>query len=217
MIKQIVFDSDNFVDQIKFVGRVFEDQDYLFSLKYNPELLSSREILKCSRLLVCQKLHGKTISLEEKTRMIMDNFVKNTWVNLLSQNENCIVMNRDVYFNDISINLSCLVDATIRIGKEPFVFLFRYLNGKEFKNAEKKGASKKDVVDMVSCLFLSQLHDGILIYQHKKPLVYHIKAHSDVFDAVKNKCKKINSFLINKEIPEKCVGYEGKKCKSKCV
>jgi hypothetical protein len=216
-MKQVVFNNDNFVDQVKFVGQPFNDKEYLFSIKYNPTLLNSREILKCSRLLVYQKLHGKTVSLKEKTRIIMDNFIKNIWINLLSQNENCIIMNRDVYFNDISINLSCLVDATIRIGKEPFVFLFRYLSKKEFENIENKGVAKKDVVDMTSCLLLSQLHNGMLIYQHKNPLIYHIKASKEVSDVVTNKCKKINGFLINKEMPDKCVGYESKKCKNKCV
>ena len=216
-MKQVVFNNDNFVDQVKFIGQPFNDKEYLFSSKYNPSLLNSREILKCSRLLVCQKLYGKTISVKEKTRIIMDSFIKNTWIDLLSQNENFIVINRDVYFNDISINLSCLVDAIIRIGKEPFVFLFRYLNGKEFENINNNGVAKKDVVDMTSCLLLSQLSDGILIYHHKTPLVYHIKESKEVSDVVVNKCKKVNGFLINKEMPEKCVGYKEKKCKSKCI
>src|ERR1035437_8953295 len=159
-MKQIVFNNDNFVDQVNFAGRIF-DKEYLFSTKYNPALLNSREILKCSRMLVWQKLYGKTISIKEKTRMIMDSYIKNTWINLLSENENFIVINRDVYFNDISINLSCFVDAIIRIGQEPFVFLFRYLNKKEFENIKDNGATKKDVVNMTSCLLLSQLSDGI--------------------------------------------------------
>ena len=214
--KQIVFNNDNFVDQVKFTGKPFDDKEYLFSVKYNPTLLNSREISKCSRLLVYQKIHGKTISLKEKTKIIMDSFIKNTWINLLSQNENFIVTDRDIYFNDISINLSCLVDAVIRIGKEPFVFLFRYLSRKEFKNVESNGVTKKDVLDMTSCLLLSQLDDGVLIYHHKTPLVYHIKASKEVSDAIISRCKKINGFLINKDIPEKCAGHEDKKCKSKC-
>jgi len=216
MIKNIVFDNDNFVDQVKFIGRIFNNKKQLFSTEYNPVLLNSREISKCSRLLVSQKLSPKNISIKEKTRMVMDNFIKNSWINLLTENENFILVNRDTYFNDMSINLSCLVDATIRIGKEPCVFLFRYLGKKEFENAQAKGARKKDVVDMTCCLFLSQLHDGILIYHHSSPLIYHIKRSDEVTEAVVKKCQKINNFLINKEVPKKCIGFENKKCKAEC-
>jgi len=216
MIKNIVFNNDNFVDQVKFIGRIFNNKKHLFSIEYNPILLNSREISKCSRLLVSQKLSPKNISLKEKTRMIMDNFIKNAWINLLTENENFILVNRDSYFNDMSINLSCLVDAIIRIGKEPCVFLFRYLNKKEFENVQEKGAMKKDVIDMTCCLFLSQLHDGILIYQHHIPLIYHIKSSDEIKDAIITKCKKINNYLINKEMPEKCVGFKNKKCNAEC-
>jgi len=216
MIKKIVFDNDNFVDQIRFIGQIFDDKEYLFSNKYNPILLNSREISKCSRLLVSQKLHNKNISLKEKTRMMVDNFIKNTWINLLTENENFILINRDTYFSDMSVNLSCLVDAIIRIGKEPCAFLFRYLSKKEFENVQKKGVMKKDVVDMTCCLFLSQLHDGILIYQHHIPLIYHIKSSDEIKDAIITKCKKINNYLINKEAPKKCVGFKNKKCNVEC-
>jgi hypothetical protein len=216
-MKQIVFNSDNFVDQINFIGRVFEDKEYLFSKKYNPFLLNSKEISKCSRLLVCQKLYGKTISIEEKKRIIMDNFIKNIWIDLLSENENYIIMNRDICFNDSSINLSCSIDAIIRVGMEPFVFLFRYLNKKEFENVNQNGAIRKDIIDMICCLFLSQLHDGILIYHHKTPLVYHVKSSKEVSDSIIDKCNKINMFLINKNVPEKCRGYENKKCNNRCI
>jgi len=217
MNKKIVFDSDNLVDQIKFVARVFDDKEYLFSGKSNPALLSSREISRCLRLLVQQKLCGKTISLKEKTRMAMDSFVKNIWINLLSESENFVVTDRDACFSDASINFSCLVDAIIRIGKEPFVFLFRYLGKKEFEDAEKNGIKRKDVIDMAGCLLLSQLHDGILIYQHNGSLAYHIKWSKEVSDAVASRCRKINNFLINKEIPKKCTGFEKKRCYEKCV
>lgn len=217
MINKIICNNDNFVDRVKFVGKPFEDKEYLFSRKYNPVLLSSREICQCARLLFCKKMHANRISLKDKTRIIMDNFIKNTWINLLSENENFILIDKDVYLNDISINLSCLIDAIIRIGSEPFVFLFRYLGRKEFERAKNKGVIKKDIIDMTSCLHLANLHNGILIYHHNNFLVYHIKISRDITNAIINRCKRISSFLLKNEIPKKCIGFDKKNCNKKCV
>lgn len=211
-----ISNSDNYVEQVSFAWKDLGNKDDIFTYE-NNNFLKASNISRCTRWLVKENLsETKKASLKEKIRKIMNCYVKGSWINLLSENDNFIIMNKDVFLYDHSINLSCFADGIIRINQDPCVFLFRYISSKEYSSIKKNGAFKKNVIDMNCCLLLSGFFDGMLIYQHKDPLIYHIKSSKEICDAIVDKCKEVHSFLIKRQLPKICANFKNKPCYKKC-
>jgi len=208
-----VFNNDNFVDQVRFAGRNLS----LFDVQDNKSLCAS-EISKCIRYLVVSRVkNNRAFVAREKINLVFNNYLKNIWVERLGRQDDFIIEGRDLKFYDCSINISCCVDAIVRINQYPFVFLFRYLGGDKFLTVKNKGVFKRDLIDMNCCLFLSQIYDGIIVYQHKDPLIYHVKREQKIYDAVISKCRKINRMVASKNIPALCDNFKDKMCYKYCV
>jgi len=212
----IVFKSDNLVNQVQFAGReVCQVESFLRKKIFSNSFIHSRELHQCSRLIIYRKLCNNNFAID-KHHLAMDEVVKNMWINALLDNDNFDVMERDIYINDSSINLSCLIDCKIRILQEPCAFLFRSIRDGDTGTEEKNRPLMKDVIDLMCCLMLSQLYDGILIYQNIKPEIFHIKRSQKIIDGIVEKCKKINKFLLEKNIPNLCKNSAKQPCLNEC-
>ena len=118
-----VFNNDNFVDQVCFAGRdlsLFDVRDY--------KSICASEISKCIRYLVVSRVkNNQAFIAREKINLVFNNYLKNAWLRQLEGKDDFVIEGRDLKFYDCSINISCCVDAVIRINQYPFVFLFKYL------------------------------------------------------------------------------------------
>lgn len=216
--KPVVVLDSNFIDQISHFSSGFPNRS---KLGHHPDCngqINVKYIHQCIRLIVKRKLSPEPPknSLFEKTRLVMDSYVKNKWINELEKSENPFIIAKDCGYLDHSIGVYCIVDAIVRINTEKFAFGFHYLGSKEFDSVVKNGPFKKDVIAMVATLFLSDLYGGMIVYEHKDSKTFLINRNERIYNAVLNKCKKINEFVIKKEIPARCISFKNKKCNLEC-
>ena len=214
MKKDFIFNSDSFVDQVQWVGKSIDMNSAVF--RKNNGMIYSNELYKCTRMLVSNKIKNIGMSTKEKVRFIMNDFIRNIWVEKFLQNENFTVQKIGYEICDVSTNFVCFIDAIVRIAEVPFVFLFRYVSKKELEKINQTGILKRDVIDITSCLRLSNTSDGVVVYQHRNSSSFHVKISDDVYNLIEAKCKKINGFIMRKQVPQLCVAYDKKRCFANC-
>lgn len=213
-----VISDDNYIDQISYIFSKFSTRGDLNKNQDTAQDINVKYIHQCIRLTLKRKLYPELCknSVSEKINFIMDNHVKNKWFYELEKLDNPSLIKKDVCYFDHSTGICCYIDAIVRINTDVFAFNFRHLNKKDFNNIIENGPFKKDVVSMVASLYLSDLHNGIMIYEHNGFKAFHINRSEEIYDAVIKKCKKIKSFIVNKEMPKKCEGHLSKKCNGLC-
>ena len=99
-------------------------------------------------------------------------------------------------------NLNGTVDAYVEFINEMYMVKVKPANINEIKD---KGAKRKDVVEVVTYLWMAELQDALLIYDDMAGRgyeIFHVEPYAPIINTVKNKCSNlIQSQLSGVEPP----------------
>ena len=131
-------------------------------------------------------------------------FARKKWLEYLGKCKSIKVVDKNIVAADCHYNISGNVDAVLNIGDCNYVAKIQPVNNSDFKQIEEKGAIKKHVVELIVYMWLTELRDGLLLYENQntyKYTVFHVKPYAPVIKSVIKKCSGLMESKIQGVIP----------------
>lgn len=178
-------------------------------------LIDASRITECPRRLVNGILEpGKDVVLRgELSRQAMNDLNCKTMVRRLRASCDVQVMKEDYLAMDNVLGLSAYIDAVIRLDGHLVIVIFRYASSWEMNKMSTSGPLKKDVITAVSCLFLSGVHDAVLVYSHgDSGMPFHVKRSDHIFNAVRSKARTLQDYVMAGRLPAQCRSHRCTYC-----
>lgn len=209
----------------KSLETIIRDEDKRKSVPLINGSFEPSRITECSRRILYRSIGT---SYESQTRYIdslSDRDTINRWIDILDGCLNLHVLGRDIVSADSKYNITINVNALISLDDCSCVTKIQPVCSNDFNNITKNGAEKKDVVELIICLWLMELKDGLILYSNNDNndhVVFHVGAYTPVINAVKSKCELMVRHKIDGTLPERPYkddsSWECKSCefKNKC-
>lgn len=174
-------------------------------------------LTQCDRRIVYRSL-GKKSEVDNNNGEIEEIskiFIKKKWCAILNSIYE-IEVNADVKVSDPVYNLIGTVDCSVKIDEVVYAVLIDGLQSADFKMLAEKGPTRKDVVTVMANMWMSDVKDGILIYENRDDLSYmlfRVKGSKTVGEGLMKKCQRLSRFTIAGEIPPKSYNEVSDECK----
>lgn len=174
------------------------------NLKISREVFNSAYLTECDRRILYRSRGEKT---EDKLPIGIDDgeSLKNKWSNFFEKSIKINMIRKAFLVADCNYNIAGDIDNVVKIGDVFFVVMIKDLPSKDFNRAENK-AFRKDVVETMINMWLSEIQNGILIYEDRNTgifSVYHIVPYVQIIEACKKKCLKMVAFKMKGGLPER--------------
>jgi len=214
-------------DRIKFVtedtlsNSFTELLDKEFKRKSTPE---SRSIFCPSSMTECdRRLMYRVYDLKsdipshcfkyESTQVS----IKDRWLHYFDVFRGIKILEENYRVADGYLNMNGIIDAVISFDDSPVAAKIYGLDNTNFEKIKEKGAFKKHVVDMILNLWMSDINDGILIYENKNNqdyVVLHVTPYQPIVESMKKKCLDLLQYKMQGLIPQRCYdNNDSKECK----
>ena len=162
-------------------------------------------LTECHRRII-YRANGCKHNLNSYLVTIDDNFTIKKWVEYFSKCKSIKMVGSNVVVADGHYNISGNVDTILNINDCNYVIKIQPVCEDNFEQINTKGAIKKHVVELIVYMWLTELKDGILLYENKntnKYVVFHIKPYDPIIKAVLKKCLALMENKIQGILPER--------------
>lgn len=184
---------------------------------YPSSVFDPSHITECPRRII----YRASGCISENTSSYLSSydflFSKKKWIEYLSQCKNIKVIDKNVVAADCHYNVSGNADVIINMGGVVYVVKIQPVNANDFVQIKKKGAYKKHVVELITYIWLTELYDGLLLYENKNNneyITFHVKQYEPIIKSIMKKCLGLMENKIMGVIPPRPY-----KCKdsSECI
>jgi hypothetical protein len=187
-------------------GSLIKQESERRSWNYPTSVFDPSHITECPRRMI-YRANGCTPETNV-SYLIANNEIhlKKKWTEYLSKCRSVRVIGKNVVTADCHYNISGNIDAILNIGERNYVTQIQLVQDEEFKQIRKKGAFKKHVVEMIVYIWLTELRDGLLLYENKDSneyTVFHVKIYEPVIKSVIKKCLGLMENKIQGTIPSR--------------
>lgn len=142
-------------------------------------------------------------------------YTKKKWLKIL---ENCLgvkVIDTFVVAADSNYNISGTVDAVIRCEDYVGALIIDELENDEYIKAENQGGLRRQIIEVMSAAWLTEVSHGILICENRNTHDYfmsHVIPHELVLNGIKNKFKDLmEKKILQTELPDRPYKNENNK------
>ncbi len=176
--------------------------------KESPKTTFSPDIItECPRKLIYGVMgNNKQNESTFYLKISSDIYTKKKWIEYFSKFKSIKLLESNLVAADCNYNMSGMIDAVISVDDVPFVVKIFPVSEERFLTIRSKGASKKDVIEVLIYMWLAELKHGLVIYENEnthKYEVFDVEPYKPIIIAVKNKCLMLSECKIKGEIPEK--------------
>lgn len=185
--------------------------------------ISPSEIVECPRRLFFKSVNQYNgVSNKEQRHNEM---VINKWIKNLKNCKKCRVLKENACLSDCNYKLVGNVDAIIELFDNLIVVRIKPVKNYDFKQIIKNGAKRKDVVEIMTYIWMAEVKDGILIYENisnNEFRTFRIFYYKPIINSIQKKCLTILEHQRNMSLPlrsyENKNSFECKKCEfiNKC-
>jgi len=175
------------------------------SILYSVTSFDPSRITECPRRII-YVVNGVVSPSHYKSYLeIMDRvFSKQKWMEIFSKSKGIKVVEKNVVSADCHYNISGNIDAILNMGGKLYVLKTQRIDAEQFSQIESKGAFKKHVIELMIYLWLTEVNDGMLLYDNVNQYrVFHIKYYSPVIQSITSKCLKLIDYKMKGEIPDR--------------
>lgn len=133
-------------------------------------------------------------------------FTKKKWIEFLSKFQSVHISGKNIVAADCHYNISGNVDAVLNIRDVNYVTKIQPVCNSNFSQIKKEGASKRHVVELIVYIWLTELNDGLLLYENQDSneyMIFHIKFYEPVIKSVTKKCLELIENKIQGVIPSR--------------
>ena len=186
------------------------------SIFYPTTNFDPSRITECPRRII-YRVNGISSSINYRSYLeIMDQiFSKQKWMEIFSKSKGIKIVEKNVVSADCHYNISGNIDAILNMGGKLYVIKIQRIDAEQFSQIESKGAFKKHVIEIIIYLWLTEVYDGILLYDNLNQYrVFHIKYYSPIIQSITSKCLSLMDYKMKGEIPDR--PYKNEKS-SECV
>ena len=131
---------------------------------------------------------------------------KKKWSNILDNCKELKVLEENVVAADYEFNITGNVDIVLRMDEEIYETQIKSIDSETFSRVQQKGALKKDVVETLVYIWLTEIENGLLIYDNKNDggfLLFHVTPYQPIIKSVKAKCEKLTMQKVEGGLPER--------------
>ena len=181
--------------------------------KYN-ELVTSCNITECDRRLLYRSMGTKPETHGDTMEILSREAAKTKWLDFFEKSIKVDLKDRKLVVADEDYDINGCADGVIKIGDLLAALLIKPVPEETFKELS-MGALRKDVIELMSYIWLLELQHGILIYENKNNddfCVYHVTKYQPMIDAIKAKGKKIMSLRLHGMMVERPYKKREKEC-----
>jgi hypothetical protein len=124
-----------------------------------------------------------------------DNYIENEFkfrVSRIIRQSGIKVLSDNLSLSDCNYNIVGNLDYVIQLECGSTATKFYSVDDETFQNVLKKGAIRKDVVEVMVYMWLVELNSGLMVYENKNNnqiTSFHIKPYKPIIKSVINKCK----------------------------
>jgi len=150
------------------------------------------------------KEHKLNLTNEES---LANRYTKIKWIDILGNLKDIRVLDSWVVACDIGYNLVTKVDCVIQmdsLDELQSVVSIKSASSDEFKKIQDKGPHRKDIVAIMTDMWLIEIAHGIIIYENRDNLEFMINSilpERAIINSVKSKAKELYHHKINGTIP----------------
>jgi hypothetical protein len=178
-----------------------KNQEYKrnFSSSFHPS-----NITECTRRLI----YKTQIQSDNKNEFLNDMdivFSKKKWINFFQKTKATQVLRDDFVAADCHYNISGTVDAILKINGNIYVAQVYPICNSDFIKMKENGAFKKDVIEVMTYMWLTETKGGILLYENKDSnecSVFYVDFYIPIINSIKKKCIDLIEYKINGKIPK---------------
>ena len=174
----------------------------------NHELFYSSDITKCDRRIMYKAI-GTPYSINAK-KSLHDRYIVQKWLDVFDSIKGIEVIDKRAVVADQNYNLTGEINCIININDAVAVIMVKEVSDQVFK---KGAASRNNIVDIMSQMWMSEVQDGFLIYENEKDRefkVFHVVPNISILNSVSEKCRDLNYKKVSGILPER--KYEDNKC-----
>jgi len=162
-------------------------------------------ITECSRRLSYRAAGVASSFSDSYLNDQTDEAIKTKWISILEICPSVKVMEAHLVVADSKFNITGNIDAVIELD-DIYVTLIKPVSDCDFGNVVENGAFKKDVIEAVLYLWLSEIKNGMLIYDNKNNgghLVFHVEPYAPIINSVKAKCSDLVQHKLMGQLPKR--------------
>jgi len=170
----------------------------------NNEVYNPTQITECPRRIIYRARGTKVDQNYSYQQDVIREYTKNKWVDFLDSFSGIKVVARDVVTADCNYNLNGKIDAILKIKDCIFVLLVKVLSEDEYSKVNEEGSIKRHVIELMLLMWLSEVKNGLLLYENKNTQdynIFHILPYKSIITSAKNKCLQLFGNQIKGTIP----------------
>jgi hypothetical protein len=179
-----------------------ENKDYRY--EYPVSVFDPSHVTECPRRMIYRANGCMTENSISYPSIYNDLFAKKKWMEYFSKCKPIKIVDKNIVAADCHYNVSGNVDAILNMGDCLYVAKIQPVGQEDFSQINKKGAFKKHVVEVIVYIWLTELRDGLLLYENKNNndyTIFHVKLYEPIIKSVTKKCLELMENKIQGIIP----------------
>lgn len=200
-------------DKVKFVGKnkdsillesIIEKKNEEYKRNFSSSFHPS-SITECPRRLI----YKTQIHSDNKNEFLNDMdivFSRKKWIDFFQKTKVAQVLRDEFIAADCHYNISGTVDAVLKINGNIYVTKIYSICNSDFIKMRENGAFKKDVIEVITYMWLTETKGGILLYENRdnnEYSIFHVDFYVPIINSIKKKCLDLIEHKINGKVPER--------------
>jgi CRISPR/Cas system-associated exonuclease Cas4 (RecB family) len=170
------------------------------------EVFNIKHLTECPRRIY-YRAHGiKTETQQDFLANIHLEYTKKKWIDLFNQSTKIKILDRDILAADTNYNIVANVDAVLKYGEFVSTLTVDVLNSNQYTIANQSGGLRRQIVEVMTATWLTEVPNGILLCENKETNEYflsHIIVHKPIIEGVKSKCKHLIEKKFLQQLPDR--------------
>lgn len=182
---------------------------------FDHEVFNIRHLTQCPRRIFYRSV-GAPQDLDDNLFLLKQDliYVKKKWIEIFKKNPKITVLKEDFIAADTNLNIEGQIDAVFRCKKYTGVLMVDSLRTEEYQLSKKNGGLRRQIIELMASMCLTQVSNGILICEEKSTNEYflsHSIIHKPIVNTIQKKCESLMECKVFNQIPEK--PYDSEKAK----
>jgi hypothetical protein len=186
--------------------QLFLDENKKRSSNFHQGSLDPRYITQCKRRQAYRFFGEK----KEGDKLYFDIChhlaIVDKWVNYFKDCKKTHVVEEHAIVADSELNLKGIADVLIQYEEIIHGVNIRSVNSETFSKIQEKGGRRKDVIDLMACIWMAEVPFGILIYENNESQeieVFEVKKSDLIINEVQDICRELVPYQLRGNLPNR--------------
>lgn len=164
-----------------------------------------------SHLTECPRriIYRTTSVVKTKTDLTsntLDELDSHYFFNSIIRSSGTKIISENISASDCNYNIVGKLDYVLNLNGETFATKFYVVGDDDFRNVLKKGAVRKDVIEIMVYMWMVELNNGLIFYWNRSDnqiTSFHIKPFKPIIKSVVDKCKFLLEYELKGTMPDR--------------